>query len=894
MAINRNKVLDAAQKHQRKGNFDKAIREYHKLVEDDPGDTRSLLKLADLYTKVGKMGDALESYKSVAYHYLNDDIYDKAVAIFKQAIRLNDQDPTLHRDLGEAYHRMGRLKEAVAQYNLAQKIYSNLGDVNSQRDILERMVRLEPEDPALRIKLAEHYTRANMRDEAVGLFRYAAQQFEEDGRFDDQIKVLERILYLNPSNSELRMKVVRHYDGLNNHKASLKHLQTLFKDNPTDVETLQLLSRTFDQLGESKKASLVYLELARIYKSQGDEMRSRGSYQHVLRLDPSNKEARAELAPPQAQRPAQGRRDDRLDSDSIPGLSETGNLGGNRGAVHQSHQEPPQPEELPDIEFLDDDLEDVLAPQARVPQPVAPQRQQQRPPQQPQPPRPQPPQPQPRNAPPQPQNNLGNDLVDFTEGAFDDLGDINLDNLQQYPTMAAIQPPQPEEVPIIEIEPLPLDLDEIEIEPEIAPLEDNSAVKQALDEAKVFMKYGLRDKAVQTLLDLTKTYPTHIPVREELAKIYSDRGDRILAADQHIEIAKLLAATPNRATEHLDRAAELFGDRDRVAQIAAGLGLAYGAVGGEATFDDLANIAIELDEGDLLDEGPITGNASFGNGLQQDALRHSGGAGLNLATDDILTDDALELDDSDLIELDDGLMAEETDVSMNALKVGPRSNFSKPSAGDNMGFGLTEAEADAMFDDLFGDVGSSAVSMSFGGSQDLAGVAEVDFLIEQGMVSEAEAALDSLARQNPSSATIDRRRLSLDKMRSDRSNPFGSRSLSGAFSLAIDDPLSEPIEGLESADDAPSLMNLSSATNTNVELGASYMELGLYDEAIEEFRLALDDPGVSSVALYNIASCELKLGNPDRAVQSLTRLLQDRNAPEDIRRAASVLLQRVR
>ena len=162
------------------------------------------------------------------------------------------------------------------------------------------------------------------------------------------------------------------------------------------------------------------------------------------------------------------------------------------------------------------------------------------------------------------------------------------------------------------------------------------------------------------------------------------------------------------------------------------------------------------------------------------------------------------------------------------------------------------------------------------------------------MVSEAEAALDTLAKQNPSSATIDRRRLSLDKMRSDRSNPFGSRSLSGAFSLAIDDPLSEPIEGLESADDAPSLMNLSSATNTNVELGASYMELGLYDEAIEEFRLALDDPGVASVALYNIASCELKLGNPDRAVQSLTKLLQDRNAPEDIRRAASVLLQRVR
>ena len=92
MAINRTKVLDAAQKHQRKGNFEKAIREYKKLVEDDPGDTRSLLKLADLYTKVGNMGDALESYKSVAYHYLNDDIYDKAVAIFIRRPRRSARD----------------------------------------------------------------------------------------------------------------------------------------------------------------------------------------------------------------------------------------------------------------------------------------------------------------------------------------------------------------------------------------------------------------------------------------------------------------------------------------------------------------------------------------------------------------------------------------------------------------------------------------------------------------------------------------------------------------------------------------------------------------------------------------------------------------------------------
>ncbi len=68
MAINRNKVLDAARKYQSRGQYDKAIAQYEKLVGADKRDVRSLLKIGDLYVRKGDRGSAIETYENVAGH----------------------------------------------------------------------------------------------------------------------------------------------------------------------------------------------------------------------------------------------------------------------------------------------------------------------------------------------------------------------------------------------------------------------------------------------------------------------------------------------------------------------------------------------------------------------------------------------------------------------------------------------------------------------------------------------------------------------------------------------------------------------------------------------------------------------------------------------------------
>ena len=88
VAVDRTKVLAAAQKHLSKGNYDRAIAEYKKLVDADPRDVRTWLKIGDLYTRKGAHREATETYFRVAEHYATQGFFLKAVAVYKQILKL--------------------------------------------------------------------------------------------------------------------------------------------------------------------------------------------------------------------------------------------------------------------------------------------------------------------------------------------------------------------------------------------------------------------------------------------------------------------------------------------------------------------------------------------------------------------------------------------------------------------------------------------------------------------------------------------------------------------------------------------------------------------------------------------------------------------------------------
>ena len=84
MAIDREKVLEAASKLVEKKRYDKAIVEYQKLVADDPKDVRTLLKIGDTYLKMEQHADAISTYERVGQYYSAQGFNTKALAVYKQ------------------------------------------------------------------------------------------------------------------------------------------------------------------------------------------------------------------------------------------------------------------------------------------------------------------------------------------------------------------------------------------------------------------------------------------------------------------------------------------------------------------------------------------------------------------------------------------------------------------------------------------------------------------------------------------------------------------------------------------------------------------------------------------------------------------------------------------
>ena len=83
LAVNRNKILTKAQKLLQKGKVADAIKEYELVVENDPADVRTLLKVGDLQAKIGNVEQACDTYhqshrlinQKKLWHYLHIQTY---------------------------------------------------------------------------------------------------------------------------------------------------------------------------------------------------------------------------------------------------------------------------------------------------------------------------------------------------------------------------------------------------------------------------------------------------------------------------------------------------------------------------------------------------------------------------------------------------------------------------------------------------------------------------------------------------------------------------------------------------------------------------------------------------------------------------------------------------
>jgi tetratricopeptide (TPR) repeat protein len=296
LAINKNKINDNALKYIQKGQVKKAIREYEKILSEDPSDVRTLLKKGDLLVRVGEKAQAVDTYLRVASTYSQQGFHLKAVAVFKQILKIDDSRIDVTLRLADEYQNLGIVGDAMSHLQVVATHYDRQGMARESLNILRRIVDLDSDNIASRIKLAELYSREDMAAEAVEEFNRAAADLKSANRIEDYIKVAERLIYHDSSNIARVKELANIYLQRGDTKRALGKLQICFKSDPRDIETLSMLAMAFQELNQLSKTISVYKEMAKIYQEQGAVGEMEQVYRYVLEIAPDDPEAHQMLS----------------------------------------------------------------------------------------------------------------------------------------------------------------------------------------------------------------------------------------------------------------------------------------------------------------------------------------------------------------------------------------------------------------------------------------------------------------------------------------------------------------------------------------------------------------------------------------------------------------------
>jgi tetratricopeptide (TPR) repeat protein len=275
VALNKRKILDAAQKYLQKGNLDKALKEYEKVVAADPKDANVRLKVGDVQLRKGNSEAAIDAYLDVAKQFMKDGFDAKAVALFKQITKIDEKRYDIYEPLAELYQRLGLTSDAMSALQIAAEAHQREGRKKEGLALLRKMASLDPSNTATRLKIAEMLWKEELQEDALAEYDEVVAELGRQGDHEGMARVHEQVLRHLPERIENLI-------GLGAAQLELgkpeKAEAPLLKATEVDVESIdawETVARCHEAMGRRKEFEDAWKTVAAIHKDRGNDERSK-------------------------------------------------------------------------------------------------------------------------------------------------------------------------------------------------------------------------------------------------------------------------------------------------------------------------------------------------------------------------------------------------------------------------------------------------------------------------------------------------------------------------------------------------------------------------------------------------------------------------------------------
>lgn len=242
MPLQREQVVQTAEKYVSRGKIEPAIREYRKLLAENPTDINTLNRVGDLYAKIQRIEEAVEFFSQIGEQYSSQGFFVKAIAIYKKIIKLDPTRLDIYEQLADLYHKQNLVTEARTQYQVLADYYTKHENAASAIAIYNKMTVLEPENPSYHVKLAEIYQQQKLFEKAMNEYRVIAELMIQHGRTQDASQVYERALGIDSKNLRFISDAVEALHAAGDEASAERFLAVAIERNPEAEEVARELA----------------------------------------------------------------------------------------------------------------------------------------------------------------------------------------------------------------------------------------------------------------------------------------------------------------------------------------------------------------------------------------------------------------------------------------------------------------------------------------------------------------------------------------------------------------------------------------------------------------------------------------------------------------------------
>ena len=265
--MNLPKLLKQAEKLVSYGKIAEAIEVYQEILSEDFQNNQVHSLIADLYIEKKDMQRASRHLFKIASDWSTQGNTVEAAATYRRIIKILPKNTLAREKLLEIFTRNGAKTDVVNLMMELCSVAESEGNTPKTIEYLEKLISLDPTNRSHSTKLALFLNERGLKGRSVEIFYQLAKDYFRDGHFEDSLAALEKIRAIDPKDRNLPIRISEVFEKQGKIEKAIETLLTSLAEEPAQPNTMEFLARLCIKAGTIEEAERIYDKLVKINKS---------------------------------------------------------------------------------------------------------------------------------------------------------------------------------------------------------------------------------------------------------------------------------------------------------------------------------------------------------------------------------------------------------------------------------------------------------------------------------------------------------------------------------------------------------------------------------------------------------------------------------------------------